>query len=843
MKKILLFLLFPLSLFAQDGVLKTLVAGGSVNVYTIAEALPSVYDQKERWQVIFPSTNTSTVTLQRAGLLAKAIKKPDGTALSASDLIAGSPYLISYNSNAGYYICETCGGGSGGTWGTITGALSSQTDLQSALNAKQATLVSGTNIKTVNSTSLLGSGDISVGTITSIATSNGLTGGTITGAGTISGINSAADGSTKGVASFTAADFNASSGNISLDYTNGQAASGSLKGFLSSTDWTTFNNKQNSLTAGVDYEVPLTFNNGLTRTTNTIKLGGAFTATTQIGSNGSGNFVYDNAGTIWNAGSTGLWYGTPGTYTLDYSYAAVSDKTVEIGARTQSIAKNAFLTISGVGGVQPTIKISGSTGFAGLQEAADYSANYNSLSHISKGYAVATFAPIAINGTVTSISTTSPLTGGTITTTGTIACATCVISAASLTSNALVIGGGSQASSTTTTGSGIITFVGTPSSSNFASAITDETGTGSVVFSASPTFTGTPTLPTGTIAVTQSPNNNSTAPATTAYADAAAAAIGTATPTASTVSKWDANKNFSANNFGPAYTTTAAAAGTTTFTIGSTALQYFTGTNPQTVTLPVTSTLSQGLSYIIDNTGNTGTVTVNSSGANVVVSMAGGSKATVTCILTSGTTAASWNVLYFPANPLTTLGDLLVAGASGVPSRLAASTAGYPLISNGVAAAPTYQVLTSDMVYGTQTNSSATAGYIGEPADGIQSTATNYTTTATYQQVTSMTLAPGDWEICASGTLIANSSTLTGTSNCIFVISTTTASAAGSTVGRNIVKINQGLLTGTGAEQSVSIPPYRVSISGSTTYYFNSQSTFTVGNPQFVGSIHAKRTR
>lgn len=41
---------------------------------------------------------------------------------------------------------------------------------------------------------------------------------------------------------------------------------------------------------------------------------------------------------------------------------------------------------------------------------------------------------------------------------------------------------------------------------------------------ASPTFTGTPALPTGTTAVTQSAGNNSTALATTAYADAAIAA-------------------------------------------------------------------------------------------------------------------------------------------------------------------------------------------------------------------------------------------------------------------------------------------------------------------------------
>ena len=40
----------------------------------------------------------------------------------------------------------------------------------------------------------------------------------------------------------------------------------------------------------------------------------------------------------------------------------------------------------------------------------------------------------------------------------------------------------------------------------------------------SPTFTGTPSLPTGTVAITQSAANNSTAVATTAYADAAAGA-------------------------------------------------------------------------------------------------------------------------------------------------------------------------------------------------------------------------------------------------------------------------------------------------------------------------------
>jgi hypothetical protein len=54
-------------------------------------------------------------------------------------------------------------GGSGAEWGDITGTLSTQTDLQSELDDKQDTLVSATNIKTINGTSVLGSGDLAVG--------------------------------------------------------------------------------------------------------------------------------------------------------------------------------------------------------------------------------------------------------------------------------------------------------------------------------------------------------------------------------------------------------------------------------------------------------------------------------------------------------------------------------------------------------------------------------------------------------------------------------------------------------------------------------------------------------
>lgn len=76
---------------------------------------------------------------------------------------------------------------------------------------------------------------------------------------------------------------------------------------------------------------------------------------------------------------------------------------------------------------------------------------------------------IFLTTAVTSIATTSPITGGTITTTGTIACGTCGV-----------------------TGTGLGQFAST-SSSTLAGVISDETGSGLLVFATSPSL-ATPTL-------------------------------------------------------------------------------------------------------------------------------------------------------------------------------------------------------------------------------------------------------------------------------------------------------------------------------------------------------------
>jgi hypothetical protein len=286
----------------------------------------STYETGDAWTIIIGTTNTSTTTslnVNTEGVI--PLKDAQGNDFAIGGLPSGSTHKFIFD---GTNLKEV----SASTLDLIDDAIvngeakaPSQNAVFDALALKQDVLVSATNIKTVNSTSLLGSGDIAVtatpggadtyvqfndggamggeidfiynkttntvtvdnlavdteiydgtgwngdltvptkdavrdkfetlaggGTVSNIATTSPITGGPITTTGTIAIDNAAADGTTKGAASFTAADFNATTGNISLDYTNAQAASGSLKGFLTSADWTTFNSKQDALVSATN---------------------------------------------------------------------------------------------------------------------------------------------------------------------------------------------------------------------------------------------------------------------------------------------------------------------------------------------------------------------------------------------------------------------------------------------------------------------------------------------------------------------------------------------------------------------------------------------------------------
>jgi hypothetical protein len=77
----------------------------------------------------------------------------------ASLLIAGSGISLTYDDTLNTLSIDST---VTSIWGGITGILSNQIDLQNALNAKQATLVNQTNIRSINNNSLLGTGNLQI---------------------------------------------------------------------------------------------------------------------------------------------------------------------------------------------------------------------------------------------------------------------------------------------------------------------------------------------------------------------------------------------------------------------------------------------------------------------------------------------------------------------------------------------------------------------------------------------------------------------------------------------------------------------------------------------------------
>ena len=134
------------------------------------------------------------------------------------------------------------------------------------------------------------------GTVTSVTGTSPIasSGGTTP---AISIADAVADGSTKGAAAFNASDFNSTSGVISIDYTNGQAASASNKGFLTATDWTTFNNKGTGIVSTVSGTSPIN-TSGVDNITITVDKAKANDSTLGVATFRANDFDDDGAGLI-----------------------------------------------------------------------------------------------------------------------------------------------------------------------------------------------------------------------------------------------------------------------------------------------------------------------------------------------------------------------------------------------------------------------------------------------------------------------------------------------------------------------------------------------------------------
>jgi len=131
------------------------------------------------------------------------------------------------------------------------------------------------------------------------------------------------------------------------------------------------------------------------------------------------------------------------------------------------------------------------------------------------------------------------------------------------------------------------------------------------------------------------------------------------------------------------YTSTATAAGTTVLTNASSQYQLFTGVTTETITLPVTSTLGTGWSFHIVN-NSTGSLTVNSSGGNLVVTVIAGLSAMVTCIGTTLTTAADWEAGLTDFQSITGTGANVLADGPTITNGALNGTVGATTPSTGV---------------------------------------------------------------------------------------------------------------------------------------------------------------
>jgi len=249
------------------------------------------------------------------------------------------------------------------------------------------------------------------------------------------------------------------------------------------------------------------------------------------------------------------------------------------------------------------------------------------------------------SGTVTSIATTSPITGGTITGTGTIG----INASSANTANYVVqrdASGNFSAGTITAKLSGSLV-------SSSVGAVYYQSGVDTTAFLAAPSTTSSVlTYNTGT-----------SAPEWTTPPAAMAKLMG--------------------------YTSTATAAGTTTLTAASTYYQQFTGSTTQTVVLPVTSTLLLGWTYHVVN-NSTGLVTVNSSGGNQVIIVPANTTAMVTCIDTTVTTAAGWESGITDFSTYTGSGDVVLSTSP--------TLAGTPLAPTALAGTNSLQIATTAFV-------------------------------------------------------------------------------------------------------------------------------------------------
>jgi hypothetical protein len=141
---------------------------------------------------------------------------------------------------------------------------------------------------------------------------------------------------------------------------------------------------------------------------------------------------------------------------------------------------------------------------------------------------------------------------------------------------------------------------------------------------------------------------------------------------------------------------------------------------------------------------------------------------------------------------------------------------------------------------GTATNDNATAGNLGEYVENVVGSGSPIAiVTGTPKTITSIPLTAGDWDVDTVGSFLPAATTST-TGMAVSISGTT--NTLDSTPGKIVGLTQPATVTG-GTANSLSIPPYRLSLSGTTTVFLVLLANFSVSTAGGYGIIRARRVR
>lgn len=284
-----------------------------------------------------------------------------------------------------------------------------------------------------------------------------------------------------------------------------------------------------------------------------------------------------------------------------------------------------------------------------------------------------------------------------------------------------------------------------------------------------------------------------------------------------------------------AHATTLGSTNTTSATTiqsgsGGTALAGYTGIVTANNTSPITVSTVTQFGTVVASTSNTVTSIAPSatSGVPFISQGAAANPTFGTAVVAGGGTGVTSFTAFAPVAGGTTSTGALQSASTGLAST------GFPLLSNGAAALPSFQQLSASNVLGLATGGAPAAGIIGQ---NIQATGTVASlTNATATTVATIVLSAGVWDVSgmadfATGGVVTGTSFRLGINN----VTNTMPGSGG------INQLSTPTAPTAASDSGLTVCPQRVSVAGNTNYFLVAQANFTVGTVSIQGIITATR--